>query len=99
MTSRTYDTIQGLLSYAVLFSGAIALAFTLEYNNLIFENDITPWGRQNLPIIFNTAWAIFAVAIVAKVWGFWIENKFWLKGDIADKLHAFADKIDPRRKG
>lgn len=98
MTSRTYETIQGLLSYAVVISGAIALAFTLEYNRLISENDISLWGLQNLPTIYNTAWAIFGIVIVAKVWGFWIENKFWLKVKLADKLHNTADQLDPRRR-
>lgn len=97
MTSRTYDTIQGLLSYVVLFSGAIAVALSADYYFLVQENDITAWGLKHTPVIFNTAWAIFAIAIVAKVWGFWIENKFWLKGEIADKLHQIANKIDPRR--
>jgi len=97
MNSRTYENIQGLLSYAVLISGAIALALTLEYNNLVLENDITAWGLQNVPTIFNTAWAIFGVAIIAKVWGAWVHNKFWLKVEIADKLYNTAYKIDPRR--
>lgn len=98
MNSRTYENIQGLLSYTVLLSGGVALAFTLEYNNLVSEKDITAWGLQNVPVIFNTAWAIFGIAIIAKVWGAWVENKFWLKGKIADKLHALAYRIDPRRK-
>lgn len=98
MNSRTYENIQGLLSYTVLLSGAIALAFTLEYNNLVSEKDITAWGLQNVPVIFNTAWVIFGIAIIAKVWGAWIENKFWLKVELADKLHALAYRIDPRRK-
>ena len=97
MNSRTYENIQGLLSYAVLLSGGVALAFTLEYNNLVFENDITAQGLQILPVIFNTAWAIFAVAIIAKAWGAWVQNKFWLKVEIADKLYNTAYKIDPRR--
>lgn len=97
MTSKTYENIQGLLSYAVLISGAIALVFTLDYNNLVIEKDITAWGLQNVPIIFNTAWAIFGIAIIAKAWGAWVQNKFWLKAQLADKLHNTANKIDPRR--
>lgn len=98
MTSRTYETIQGLLSYVVLISGAIAFAFTADYYFLVQENDITAWGLKYTPVIFNTAWAILAVAIIAKAWGHWVENKFWLKISFADKLHALAFKIDPRRK-
>ena len=97
MTRTTYETIQGVLSYVVLLSLAVALTFTIDYHNLLGANDLTTWGKQFMPPFFNTAWAIFALALVAKVWGSWIHNRFWLKLELAKKLHATADKLDPRR--
>ena len=99
MTQRTYDNIQGLLSYAVLIGGAIGVALWIDYHQLLGENDLSSWGYSYAPVIFQTFFGIFAVALVAKLWGGWVHNKFYLKIEIADKLHAFADKIDPRRRG
>ena len=98
MTQRTYDNIQGLLSYAVLIGGAIGVAFWVDYYELLAESDLSTWGYSYGPVIFQTFFAIFAVALVAKLWGGWVYNKFWLKIEIANKLHATAEKIDPRRK-
>ena len=99
MTQRTYDNIQGLLSYAVLLSGAVGVAFWVDYNNLLGADDLSVWGYAYGPVIFQTFFGVFAVALIAKLWGAWVHNKFWLKAEIADKLHAIADKIDPRRRG
>jgi len=99
MTTRTYENIQGLLSYAVLIGGTIGFAFWVDYYQLLGENDLTSWGYTYTPVIFQTFFGIFAVALIAKLWGAWVHNKFWLKAEIADKLHAIADKIDPRRRG
>ena len=99
MSSRTYENIQGLLSYAVLIGGAVGFTFWVDYYQLLGENDLTSWGYTYTPVIFQTFFGVFAVALIAKLWGGWVHNKFYLKIEIADKLHAFADKIDPRRRG
>lgn len=98
MTSRTYENIQGGLSWVALLSAGVAFPFTLEYYNLINAMDLSVWGQQYLPPVFGTAWAIFAVAMVAKVWGALANEGFWYRIQIANKLYAVADKIDPRRK-
>lgn len=98
MTQRTYDNIQGLLSYAVLLSGFIAFAFTLEYHNLLNAMDLSEFGKTYLPPFINTAWAIFALAVIAKLWGGWVHNKFWLKMEIADWFYKMSVRIDPRRR-
>ena len=97
MTQRTYDNIQGLLSYAVLITGAVGFAFWVDYHELLGASDLSTWGYSYGPVIFQTFFGIFAVALVAKLWGAWIHNKFWLKVEIADKLYNTAYKIDPRR--
>jgi hypothetical protein len=98
MTQRTYDNIQGLLSYAVLIGGAVGFAFWVDYYELLGASDLSTWGYSYGPVIFQTFFGIFAVALIAKLWGAWVHNKFWLKVEIADKLHAIAEKIDPRRR-
>ena len=98
MTSRTYENIQGALSFVVLGSFSIAFTFTAEYYNLLNALDLTPWGMTYVPVIFNTAWVIFALAVIAKVWGAYVSFRFAYRIDIANKLYALADKIDPRRK-
>lgn len=98
MTQRTYDNIQGLLSYGVLLGGAIGFAFMVDYYQLLGANDLTPWGYAYAPVIFQSFLGLFAISLVAKLWGGWVYNKFWLKAEIADKLHRTADRIDPRRR-
>lgn len=49
MTQRTYDNIQGLLSYGVLLGGAIGFAFMVDYYQLLGANDLTPWGYAYAP--------------------------------------------------
>lgn len=98
MTQRAYDNIQGVLSYVVLISLAIAGTFTMEYYNLLNAMDLTPYGKSFMPPFFMTAWAIFALAVIAKLWGGWVHNKFWIQLDLANKFYAVAEKIDPRRK-
>jgi hypothetical protein len=93
-----YEVTQGVLSFVVLISLALAGTFTLEYYNLVNAMDITSWGMTYVPVIFNTAWVIFALAVVAKLWGGWVQNKFWLKVDLADKFYSVGNRIDPRRK-
>lgn len=98
MSSRTYETIQGVLSYVVLVSLALAATFTIDYNNLLGANDLTAWARDFMPPFIITTWAIFAVAVVAKVWGAWVSYRFWYRIDLSNKLYALAQRIDPRRK-
>lgn len=98
MTQRTYDNIQGLLSYAVLIGGLMGLMFWVDYYQLLGENSLSSWGHAYTPVIFQTFFGVFAVASIAKLWGAWVYNKFWLKIEIANRLHTTADKIDPRRK-
>ena len=98
MTSRAYENIQGILSFVVLGSLAIAGTFTLDYYNLVNAMDITPWGMTYVPVIFNTAWVVFALAVVAKLWGAWVHFGFWYRIDLSNKFYAIAERIDPRRK-
>jgi hypothetical protein len=98
MSSRTYENVQGVLSYVVLLSLAIAATFTIDYNNLLGANDLTAWAREFMPPFIITTWAIFAVAVVAKVWGALVHFGFWYRIDLSNKLHALAERIDPRRK-
>lgn len=98
LTQRSYDTIQGLLSYVVLISLAIAVTFTVDYTQLLGANDTTAWAREFMPPFIITTWAIFAIAVVAKLWGAWVQYRFWYRIDLSNKLHALAEKIDPRRK-
>jgi|TARA_B110000977_G_scaffold195439_1_gene273870 magnesium-transporting ATPase (P-type) len=93
-----YEIAQGVLSFVVLISLVFAGTFTLEYYNLVDAMDITPWGMTYVPVIFNTAWVIFALAVVAKLWGGWVQNKFWIKADWADKFYSVGSRIDPRRR-
>ena len=93
-----YEVTQGVLSFVVLISLAFAGTFTLEYYNLLNAMDLTPWGKSFMPPFFITAWVIFALAVVAKLWGGWVQNKFWLKVDLADKFYSVGNRIDPRRK-
>ena len=98
MSQRAYDNIQGLLSYVVLISLAIAVTFTVDYSNLLGANDLTAWAREFMPPFIITTWAIFAVAVVAKLWGAWVQYRFWYRIDLSNKFYALAEKIDPRRK-
>jgi hypothetical protein len=98
MTTRTYETIQGLLSYAVLISGIVGFAFWVDYSNLLGANDLSTWGYSYGPVIFQTFFGVFAVALIAKLWGAWVHNKFWLKVEIADFLQKMSVRIDPRRR-
>lgn len=97
MTQRAYDNIQGLLSYGVLIGGAIGFTFWADYNFRLLDNDLTAWGYAYVPTIYNSFFTLFAVSLIAKLWGGWVHNKFWLKARLADKLHATAYKLDPRR--
>jgi magnesium-transporting ATPase (P-type) len=97
MTQRIYDTIQGLLSYVILLSLAVALTFTIDYNNLLGANDLTAWGREFMPPFITTAWVIFALAVIAKAWGAWVQYRFWYRIDLANRLRTLADRLDPRR--
>ena len=96
--NKHYDTIQGLLSYVLLFSFAIGFAFTFEYYTRLTTMDLTPWGYTYLPTIFGVAWGIFAVALIAKVWGAWVEYGFFYRVTLSNKLRATADRVDPRRR-
>ena len=98
MSQRTYDNIQGVLSYVVLLSLAIAVTFTIDYNNLLGANDLTSWAREFMPPFIVTTWAIFAVAVVVKLWGAWVQYRFYYRIDLSNKLHNLAERIDPRRK-
>tara|TARA_B110000503_G_C7089427_1_gene388741 strand:- start:553 stop:873 length:321 start_codon:yes stop_codon:yes gene_type:complete len=98
MTSRAYENIQGILSFVVLGSLAIAGTFTMEYYSLLNAMDLSDWGKQYLVPFFTTAWIIFGLAVVAKLWGGWVQNKFWIKADWADKFYSVGNRIDPRRK-
>ena len=98
MSSRTYEIIQGVLSYVVLMSLALAATFTIDYNNLLGANDLTAWAREFMPPFIITTWAIFAVAVVVKLWGAWVQYRFWYRIDLSNKLHALAERIDTRRK-
>jgi len=98
MTQRTYDNIQGALTYAVLASGTFALVFWLDSVNLIAVGDYSNFGYEVMPKVIATLIAIFAVALIAKVWGAWVHNNFWIRARLADKLHNTANQIDPRRK-
>jgi hypothetical protein len=97
MNTKAYETIQGTLSFLVLGSFTIAFTFTAEYYNLLNALDLTPWGMTYVPVIFNTAWAIFALAVIAKVWGAYVSFRFAYRIEIANKFYAIANKIDPRR--
>jgi hypothetical protein len=98
MTQRTYDNIQGALTYAVLASGTFALLFWLDSVNLIAVGDYSEFGYQVMPKVIGTLFVIFGLAVIAKVWGAWVHNRFWFRVRLADKLHNTAYKIDPRRK-
>ena len=99
MTQRTYDNIQGVLSYIVLISLAMALTFTVDYYNLLAVNDLSDWGARFTPPFIAGAWTIFGLAVVAKLWGAWVQYNFWYRIDLSNKFYAIAEKIDPRRKG
>jgi hypothetical protein len=75
MTSRTYENVQGVLSYVLLISGALALVFTVDFNNLLGANDLTTWGMVNMPIIITATWVVAGLTLVAKVWGHLVNIK------------------------
>ena len=98
MSDRAYENIQGVLSYVVLLSGFIGFAFTLEYFNLLNAMDLSEFGKQFLPPFITGAWVIFALAIVAKIWGDLANVGFYRRIQVSNKLYNLAEKIDPRRK-
>ena len=97
MNTKTYETIQGTLSFLVLGSLAIALTFTIDYFQLANALDLSIWGQTFMPSIIAGAWAIFALAVIAKVWGAYVNFRFAYRIEIANKFYAVANKIDPRR--
>ena len=99
MTQRTYDNIQGLLSYGVLIGGTIGLVFWVDYHQLLGANDLSSFGYTYTPIIWQIFFGLFAVSLIAKAWGAWVHFGFWYRIDLSNKLRALAEKIDPRRKG
>lgn len=98
MSSRTYENVQGVLSFVALFSFVVASVFTLEYHQLLNAMDLSDWGRTYLPPVFTTAWIIFGLTMVAKVWGDLANVGFYRRIQISNKLYNLADRIDPRRK-
>jgi hypothetical protein len=70
----------------------------MEYYNLLNAMDLSEWGKQYLVPFFTTAWVIFGLAVVAKVWGALVHFGFWYRIDLSNKFYAVAEKIDPRRK-
>ena len=97
MNTKAYETIQGALSFLVLGSLAIALTFTIDYFQLVNALDISLWGQTFMPSLIAGAWAIFALAVIAKVWGAYVNFRFAYRIEIANKFYAIANKIDPRR--
>ncbi len=104
MNTKTYETIQGALSFLVLGSLAIALTFTIDYFQLVNALDISLWGQTFMPSLIAGAWAIFALAVIAKIWGAYVSFRFAYKVEIAQKFYALGgkfyatgSKIDPRR--
>ena len=98
MTQRTYDNIQGLLTYAVLVPATLALVFWVDSIGLIAVGDYSNFGYEVMPKVIGGLLVIFGLAVIAKVWGAWVHNNFWIRARLADKLHNTAYQIDPRRK-
>lgn len=98
MTQRAYDNIQGLLTYAVLVPATLALVFWVDSIGLIAVGDYSDFGYEFMPRIITALLVISALAVIAKTWGAWVHNNFWIRARLADKLHNTAYQIDPRRK-
>jgi hypothetical protein len=96
ISQTAYDRFQGALSYLVLISLAMALTFTVEHYNLLAVSDLSEWGARFMPPFIATAWTVFAIAVIAKAWGAWVQYRFWYRIDLAKALRRLADRVDPR---
>lgn len=92
--NKAYDITQGLLSWIGFLALGVAFPFTLEALGAINALGYNQYVAETA-LIFSLV-GISAVS-VKLVMG-WASNKFWIKIRIADKLHAIAYRIDPRRK-
>lgn len=92
---NSYTRIQNGLSAVAGATGFGAIMFSIDYSQNLAIYGLTEWGYQTMPAIIATLWGVFAVSVVAKLWGAWVENRFWLKRNLAQKLETVADKLHP----
>ena len=97
-TGSTYETFQGVLGWFSLPLGATWVGASIDFHLLKSEADLSAFGAEFYPALIG--WSGFGFALVAgiQIWGYVVENKFWLKVELANRLHRFADKVDPRRR-
>jgi hypothetical protein len=95
MTAEKYDTIQGLLTWAVIISLGFAVTFTAEYHNLMSADDLSEFGRTYIPLVINTAWAVLALTLILKTWGSLVRYGYYYRLTLANKVYAIGRKIDP----
>ena len=91
--NKAYEVTQGLLSWVGLVTLGVAFPFTLEALGVLDVIGYSTYVAETA-LIFGSV-GLMAVAI--KLAMGWFSNKFWVKIQIANKLHALAGKIDPRR--
>lgn len=94
---RGYENIQGALSIIALTFGALGAGGAIDFYFLKAEADLSAFGAEFYPALITTGLSVFAVTMVLKLAGVWVHNKFWLKIELAEKLHGLASRIDPRR--
>lgn len=97
-TGSTYDSVQGVLSWFSLTLGATWIGASADFHFLKSEADLSAFGAEFYPALIG--WSGFGFALIAgiQIWGYVVENKFWLKVELANRLHGLASKVDPRRR-
>lgn len=94
---RGYESIQGGLSIFALTFGAVGVGASADFHFLKSEADLSAFGAEFYPVLITVGLSVFLGAMVLKGIGAWVHNKFWLKIELAEKLHGLASRIDPRR--
>lgn len=93
-----YENTQGVLSILALTFGALGIGGAIDFYMLKSEADLSAFGAEFYPALIATGLSVFAIAMVLKGIGAWVQNSFWLRIEFANKLTALAERVDPRRK-
>ena len=95
--SKSYNAIQGVLGTFGLVFGAMFVGGSIDYFMLKSEADLSAFGAELYPALLSFSGIGLAVVLGLMAWGYVVQNKFWVKIEIAETLHRLASKIDPRR--
>lgn len=93
--NKAYEITQGLLSWVAFLAFGVAFPFTLEAMGVLNAMSFDQYVAETALIFVG----VFALAMVVKMVMAISSEHFWLRIRLANKLHAVAEKIDPRRRG